>query len=218
MMLSNSTASRIVVPFALLLSLAGCKGTQPEGHHGTGECSWESRRLTDLDAIPEGFTQSPRAMIGPVSAPIEGTLKGPDGTTTPTTVTFTLEEGTATGLFLADGSPAHCGNGIEVSARMSVNGAPVIQGSTPANLSIVNSQVRVTAVGNFNVGVDPDFDTPPTNSPQMLLPLNLSTDCRWSGEWRFTATTSCEGRDDCSGNVEAKLGDFSAPGSCVPGR
>ena len=202
------------------LVCVGCRGNQPEGVHGTGECSWETQELDGLDALPSGFARTPRAMLHAVTAPITGTVHEPGGKTTPATLTFSIDETSAKGLRVENGSATRCAQaGVEVGARLTVAGAPLIQGSSPASLSALGSMIRVNAAASattdFTVSQPPRLSDRPTGPAQLFLPLTLGTDCRWTGTWRWTVPISCEGKELCSGFAEAELGTFRAAGVCA---
>src|SRR5262245_24725074 len=82
----------------------GCSGVQT-GDGDLPACDLQTEPLADLDAMPPALGRSPRALLAPLLAGIDGELTRPDGSRTPLRFDATLDEGSAELVSRAESSP-----------------------------------------------------------------------------------------------------------------
>jgi hypothetical protein len=202
-----------LLPIIPVLALAACSGVQTGDGGDTGYgCAFSDPVPVPFDEVPEGATEAPTESFAALRAPISGRLDGPAGSHA-VSVTFTMDESTLTAAW-PEGDPV--GDGcdwvdLHVEGTVVFDGAPFIAGTLPA-------RVRATP-GQLRAEYDADALTlkPPSHlggSPRLAVPLQLGLDCRWTGQWRYFGTASCDGQEPCSGQTEETLGNFTAEGSC----
>jgi hypothetical protein len=178
-------------------------------------CVSETEAIGDLDSTPEAFRSSPRELLEPLRAGIDGVLVRPSGGTVRLRFSVVLDEGSAEVSYPDDTAPtrAECEESVTLDGALTAEGGDVFGGTGPVRVSASRGVVSLQFESqSFTTTLHPADN--PCATAGLSMSLTLGEGCVWRGEWNTTVPLASDTGFDCSMDFAEPLGTFSAPGDC----
>jgi len=192
---------------------AGCAGVQTgEGGEEDGPCIRREVEVEDLSAIPEGFTDSPQALLSPIAGRLLGSLQLTGGASIPLEMTPSQDPGTAKAVYfdLAPGKEAVCNApGITIQANALLDGGSDLTGTVRLEIDTLSGKLNFytlrRSINDVQTTLVPSFAHTPTAAPTLVVGAEYDNGL-WSGDWTWEALVDCAGDENCSGMERQSLG------------
>jgi hypothetical protein len=197
--------------FVCASTLGGC-GDEPLEESHEGLCGPREQVLTNMNDVPEGFSETAETILGPADSSYTGTLTLTSGEVVPLSIGLVLNRESARARYWDLGhlgivpcpAPMLTANvDLTIEAGASLSGVAAGGVRTEGGGLSISAPVGAGAAVTSNLM--PSFSHEPIDAPTLFTQMGYFAGV-WSGHWQWSAPVDCRDSETCTGLELVSLG------------